>query len=206
MRAMAVFGAAAITLSIAMGARAQTPSPPLWKICSDDNTTPEMRIGACSIIILSEQQPPGKLAVTYYDRGIDYGRKGDHDRAIADFTKAISLDPKNAKAYDNRCFDLAVSGKAQSALADCDAALRLKPDYADAFVNRAFAYYQLTRYDAALADYDAAVKLDPKEASALYGRGMTKLKKGDPSGDADIAEAKAIQADIADEMARYGMK
>src|ERR1700690_2903216 len=99
MRAMAVFGAAAITLSIAMGARAQTPSPPLWKICSDDNTTPEMRIGACSIIILSEQQPPGKLAVTYYDRGVGYDATGDYDRAIADYTKTIELDPKFARAY-----------------------------------------------------------------------------------------------------------
>jgi hypothetical protein len=64
----------------------------------------------------------------------------------------------------------------------------------------------LHRYDEALADYNAALKLAPKLANSLYGRGMTKLKKGDPTGDADIAAAKAIRPDIADKMARYGMK
>ena len=38
-----------------------------------------------------------------------------------------------------------------------------------------------------------------------YGRGLAKLKKGDRhGGDADIAAAKAIRADIADDFARYG--
>jgi tetratricopeptide (TPR) repeat protein len=240
MRAVAVFGAAAAVLSVAAGAQAQTQQSPLRTVCADDKTTPDMRISACTVIILEGRETPGNLAVTYYNRSLGYGAegdydraiadytkaieldpkfaraynnrgtvygiKGDHDRAIADFAKAIGLDPKNANAYNNRCLGLAVSGRAQSALTDCDTALRLRPDYADAFDNRGFAYYQLARYDKALADYEAALKLAAKSASSLYGRGMTKLKKGDPAGDADIAAAKAIQPDIADEMARYGMK
>ena len=40
----------------------------------------------------------------------------------------------------------------------------------------------------------------------MYGRGLAKRKKGDQAGgDADIAAARAIQADIADEYAKYGM-
>jgi len=240
MHAVAVFGAAAAILSIAAGASAQTRQSPLRTACTDDKTSPEMRISACTVIILSGNETPGNLAVSYYNRGLGYGAegdydraiadytkaielapkfakaynnrgtvygmKGDHARAIADFTRAIGLDPKNANAYNNRCLGLAISGQAQSALTDCDTALRLRPDYADAFENRAFAYYQLARYDEALAGYETALKLDPKEASSLYGRGMTKLKKGDPTGDADIAAAKAIKPGIADEMARNGMK
>jgi hypothetical protein len=37
----------------------------------------------------------------YYNRGSDYGFKGDYDRATADY-EAIELDPKLAQAYDNR--------------------------------------------------------------------------------------------------------
>ena len=40
--------------------------------------------------------------MTFYDRGLAYESKGDHDKAIADHTEAIRLDPKFADAYDGR--------------------------------------------------------------------------------------------------------
>jgi hypothetical protein len=47
----------------------------------------------------------------------------------------------------------------------------------------------------------------PEGASSLYGRGLAKLKKGDrAAADADVAAAKVIKADIAEELARYGIK
>ena len=36
------------------------------------------------------------------NRGIAYDKKGDYDRAIEDYTKAIKLDPTRAHAYANR--------------------------------------------------------------------------------------------------------
>ena len=64
----------------------------------------------------------------------------------------------------------------------------------------------MTMFDAAASDFDAALKLNPKLASALYGRGLAKLKNEDGSGEADIAAAKELQADIAEEFARYGVQ
>jgi len=43
-------------------------------------------------------------------------------------------------------------------------------------------------------------------ATALYGRGLAKLKKGDRSGDADLAAAKAIRPDVAGDFARLGIE
>jgi hypothetical protein len=63
----------------------------------------------------------------------------------------------------------------------------------------------MTQFDAAVSDYDAALRIEPKLAFALYGRGLARLKNEDASGESDIAAAKAIQADIAEEFARYGM-
>jgi hypothetical protein len=40
----------------------------------------------------------------------------------------------------------------------------------------------------------------------LYGLGTAKLRKGDSSGNADIASAKAIKPDIAEDFVRYGVK
>ena len=50
-------------------------------------------------------------AVDAFERGDSYAEKGDHDKAIADYTEAIRLDPKNANFY-------AFRAKAYRALGD----------------------------------------------------------------------------------------
>jgi tetratricopeptide (TPR) repeat protein len=53
--------------------------------------------------------------------------QGDYDRAIADCTEAIRLDPKYAWAYSSRGHAFAAKGDFRSALADLMAYLRLDP-------------------------------------------------------------------------------
>ena len=48
---------------------------------------------------------------------------------------------------------------------------------------------------------------DAKLVNALYGRGLAKLRRGQTSsGEEDIAGAKALRIDIAEEFARYGVQ
>jgi outer membrane protein assembly factor BamD (BamD/ComL family) len=48
--------------------------------------------------------------------------------------------------------------------------------------------------------------IDAESARSLYGRGLAKLKKDDQAGaDTEFAAAKAINAHVADEFARYGI-
>ena len=138
---------------------------------------------------------------------VAYGDKGDFDRATANFTKAIEIDPKDAFPYNNRCWLRAKANRdLPLALADCDAGVGLAPNNAESLDSRGFLYLRLGRFDEAIADYDAALKINPRLAGGLYGRGLAKRKKGDQAGgDADVAAARAIQADIADEYAKYGM-
>ena len=66
---------------------------------------------------------------------------------------------------------------------------------------------KLGEIDQSIRDYDAAVALNPGSAVALYGRGLAKQKKGDRAGaDADLAAAKAIRSDVADEFAKFGLE
>jgi tetratricopeptide (TPR) repeat protein len=145
-------------------------------------------------------------AEVHFNRGNAYLGKGQHDHAIDDYNQALKLKPDFAAALDNRCWARAVVGVLRQALADCNEALRLMPNNAATLDSRGFVFLKLTQFDAAVSDYDAALRANPKRAFALYGRGLARLKNADASGGADIAEAKALQADIAEEYARYGVQ
>ncbi|TMJ89691.1 MAG: tetratricopeptide repeat protein [Alphaproteobacteria bacterium] len=144
-------------------------------------------------------------AETYFNRGNAHLGKSRYDHAIDDYNQAIKLKPDFAAAFDNRCWARAVVGILKPALADCNQALRLMPNNPATLDSRGFVFLKMTNFDAAVSDYDAALRSDPKLAFALYGRGLARLRNDDPSGEADVAAAKAIQADIAEEYARYGM-
>jgi tetratricopeptide (TPR) repeat protein len=146
------------------------------------------------------------LAEAYFNRGNVHLGRSQYDRAIDDYTTALELKADFAPALDNRCWARAVVGMLKPALADCNEALRIMPNNAGTFDSRAFVFLKMTHFDAAVSDYDAALRIDPNLAFALYGRGVAKLKNEDRSGEQDITAAKALQADIAEEYARYGLQ
>jgi hypothetical protein len=58
-----------------------------------------------------------------------------------------------------------------------------------------------------MADFNNALRIDPKKASSLFGRGVAKRRMGDTAGgDADIAAAKVLSADVTDGMAAAGVR
>ena len=146
----------------------------------------------------------------FYNRGLTYSRKGDHERAIADFTKGIELNANSSQLWGQRCWSRAVIGKQlREAVDDCDKAAGISPKIPQIFAYRGFVYLKLGQFDKTLADYETAFALTKTSdhADCLYVRGVTKLKKGDTAGgNADIASAKAMKADIAEEYATYGIK
>ena len=78
--------------------------------------------------------------LAYNNRGNACDAKGDHDRAIADYTEAIRLDPKYACAYNNRGLAWRAKGDHDRAIADYTEAIRLDPKYAVAYYNRGRAW------------------------------------------------------------------
>jgi tetratricopeptide (TPR) repeat protein len=141
----------------------------------------------------------------YFNRGNAYLGKSQYASAIDDYNQALKMKADFAAALDNRCWARAVVGILKPALADCNEALRLMPGNAATLHSRGFIYLKMTQFDAAVSDYDAALRTEPQVAFALYGRGLARIRNEDASGDSDVAAAKAIQADIAEEYARYGV-
>jgi tetratricopeptide (TPR) repeat protein len=79
-------------------------------------------IAACTREIDSGTLTGNDLAFAYYHRGISYYDKGEYDLAIADYTKAIELEPEYPFTYRARARAYRAKGDNDRAQADFDKA------------------------------------------------------------------------------------
>jgi tetratricopeptide (TPR) repeat protein len=80
--------------------------------------------------------------VALLNQGAAFVEKGQHDRAIAYFNKAIEINPKLAGAYYNRGYVYDEKGQYDTAISDYNKAIEIDPKYAEAYNNRGFAYHE----------------------------------------------------------------
>jgi lipoprotein NlpI len=139
----------------------------------------DLAIAACSRAIDSGRYTGRSLAADYVKRGREYQARRDLDRALADFSEAIRLDPTFALAFNLRGLAYKIKGDFDRAIADDDEGIRLDPTIAAAFNNRGSAYSAKGDVDRAIADYNEAIRLDPKISSAFNSRGFAYFIKGD---------------------------
>ena len=168
--------------------------------CRDANG--DVAIAACTRSISSARLHGHNLALEYNDRGFHYASKGDYDRAIADYNKAIRLDPKFVLTYNNRGNAYREKGDNDRGIADYNQAMRLDPKDVLAYYNRGNAYYDSGADDRAIADFTEAIQIDPKYEFAYVNLGDAYRAKGDY--DSAIANyAEAVRLDPKDVLAYY---
>jgi tetratricopeptide (TPR) repeat protein len=106
------------------------------------------------------------LGVSKYDDAIMDGASnlntGKTGEALADFNRAIKIDPKKAAGYLGRANTLSILGQYEKAIEDYNITLEIKSDLANAYVNRGSAYSHLGEIKKAIADYEKGLALDPK--------------------------------------------
>jgi tetratricopeptide (TPR) repeat protein len=148
-----------------------------------------------------------------------YHTKGDDTAARHDYEQAMRIDPVEGTRMYNQCLAslystirfLGVNSpsddekRMQERLWTCTKAAwygQSQGDSSDQVIAvRGWTHFKLGQFDAAIEDYDSALKYNPKRTTALYGRGLAKRAKGDQAGgDSDVAAARAIQPDIAEEI------
>jgi tetratricopeptide (TPR) repeat protein len=91
------------------------------------------------------------------NRGVALDKKGDHDSAISDFTKAINIDASNPHTYNNRATAYTNKGDYNMTLVDCTRAIQEDNKMADAYVNRGVAKVLLGLNEDAETDFEIAV-------------------------------------------------
>jgi tetratricopeptide (TPR) repeat protein len=130
----------------------------------------DLAVAAYDDALKDASLPPARQAALYTDRGVAKWRLKQFDEAIADFTKAASLNPDYAPAYNNRGNVYLDMNRAEEAYKDFDRAVALAPDFGAAYSNRANANQKLKRIEAAEKDFRKAVELMPGSAVPLNGR------------------------------------
>ena len=162
---------AALALS-AFAAFASVPAsaqqPQYVTLCMDPdrNIAPDVVIRACNTAIESGRWHGSALSWAFNNRGLAYWHKQDAARAIADYSRAIALDPRNADALYNRGFTYGRLREHDRAFFDIDAVVRLQPGAVDARVQRGWLFAVQGEYARAIIDYRVALRLDPQNADA----------------------------------------
>ena len=118
-------------------------------------------------------------ALAVFRVGYFYQIRGDQQRAIEEFTKAIELLPSYGYSYAARGDSYALIGDYQAAIDDYTVALSIYPDYVSALTTRGRAYAQQGQYDLALADFANAMTQMPDYAPAYRAAGDVLYQLGE---------------------------
>lgn len=106
------------------------------------------------------------------EAGIALMTPGHYEEAIAELTRAISLDPESSSAYFNRALAHQNLASPEAALADYQEALNLNPNLVDAHTAMAAIYRDRGDAEAALESLNRSIDVEPTVA-AYYQRAAT---------------------------------
>ena len=110
---------------------------------------------------------PGRIPIAHTNLGLAYDIKGMTDQAIAEYEKAIAINPNLAHPYNNLGFDCYKKGMFDEAIAHYQQALAIEHDYAKAHYNLSLAYYAKKMFDESMAEYEKARAIDPELAGNI---------------------------------------
>jgi tetratricopeptide (TPR) repeat protein len=132
-------------------------------------------------------------AKCYLDRGNYYSYLNQHEKALADFNKAIELFPNYNEAYMNRAYFIWFPKKEYvKALNDLNKTIELDSTNAFAYSNRSYAYLGILKYNEALLDVNYSISLNPNNSYAYKNLALIHFALNNKN-ESLIAAKKAIE-------------
>ncbi|HEY2289811.1 MAG TPA: tetratricopeptide repeat protein [Thermoanaerobaculia bacterium] len=148
-------------------------------------------------LVYAEKKLSLELAQVYYERGYVYDAQGRLDKAIADYTMCLEIDPGHSRAYNNRAVANYKTGRFREAITDAESYLAIDP-------NRAEAYFVRGISRVSLKDRSG---IDDLKIAARMGHPLAKeaLQKAGINADHSPLEAKpAVTFDLLRQRAESG--
>jgi tetratricopeptide (TPR) repeat protein/S1-C subfamily serine protease len=160
-----------------------------WVILTNLKRYPE------ALIAIEQARKLSPRAAFYNNRGVTYAALKDYPKAIADYGKAIAINPDDASFYYNRGNVYSFLKNALEAIANYDKAIAINPEFTKAYYNRGTTYGQdLKGYPKAIIDFTKTIVINSIYAEAYNNRGMAyKALKDYPKAIADFNKAIAIK-------------
>jgi tetratricopeptide (TPR) repeat protein len=104
------------------------------------------------------------------NRGNAYARLKQPQKALADFSAALALDPNNMPALLGRAGAGYALERLSASFDDYTRVIEADPNNAIAYFNRGNIHLNRGEFAAAFADYSSGLELDPDQAAALVDR------------------------------------
>ncbi len=131
----------------------------------------ERQIAACSAVVADAAADPAQRAAALVQRGVARAGRGQHARAVADFGRALRLDPANGDALAERGAVHQERGAYELALRDYEAALAIDPRHAMAAHRRQQALQgQVDAVSRQIEQLSELIAREPGNAAALNNR------------------------------------
>jgi tetratricopeptide (TPR) repeat protein len=122
------------------------------------------------------------IATEYFYSALEKDENSDYYGAIADYSKAIEIEPKYIVAYFNRGYSKAKLNDHLGAVTDYTKTIDLDPKNVKAYLNRGSSKIELEDYYGSIADFNKVIELDPNRAGAYFNRGLSKAFLFDKKG------------------------
>jgi tetratricopeptide (TPR) repeat protein len=115
----------------------------------------------------------------YVSRAKEYADKKEYDKALADYTRAVTLDPLCIDAYMG-CGDVYASKEDfDLAIKDFTQVIAINPAYLDAYIGRGSSYLGKKDYDRAFSEYNTVIGQNPDYGKAYTALGWLYTTMGD---------------------------
>ncbi|HJQ71532.1 MAG TPA: tetratricopeptide repeat protein [Blastocatellia bacterium] len=142
-------------------------------------------------LALAQSEPDGgsKEILEIQRTGASYYNRGEYEKAIAAYKRAIEIDRDSTEIYFHLGMAYSSLGKYKEAVEAYTRAVRIKPDYAAAHYNLGHAYSNLNRHEKAVKAFRQSIRYEPDNVEAYVALANAYFDSGNQERAFDTFEA-----------------